>query len=61
MENGGQVSDTAMLTCDYSLGNVPHAKVYVAGPAASGCKTGTNPQYPGLCTENETWESYYYN
>jgi hypothetical protein len=42
------------LSCDYSRTNLGGQPVYISGSTpASGCKTGTNPQYPGLCSENE--------
>lgn len=46
-----------IMTCNYSRGNpVKGAKVYMAGPTASSCKSGTNSKYPGLCSENEQIE-----
>lgn len=41
------------LVCDYSFNNVVGSPVYVPGPTASLCTTGTNPNYPGLCSVNE--------
>lgn len=49
-----------ILTCNYSRTNLDGAKVYVSGPTASDCKTGTNSKYPGLCSENEKYEAWYY-
>lgn len=31
------------------------AYVYESGPTASECKSGTNPDYPGLCSINEDY------
>lgn len=50
-----------MLTCNYALGNGPHEMVYEPGPAASGCESGTNPEYPGLCSVDEKWKHFYFN
>lgn len=44
------------VICDYSVSNIDGDPVYVPGPTASQCKTGTNPKYPGLCSENEEYE-----
>lgn len=53
--------EAVMLTCDYAMGNVFGSKIYVSGPTASECKTGPNQKYPGLCSEDETWEGWYFN
>lgn len=50
-----------MLTCDYAVGNIEHEKVYESGPTASECKTGPNPDYPGLCNYDEQYESEFFN
>jgi Cysteine-rich secretory protein family len=44
---------TIRLTCDYSRTNLGWQYIYEAGPAGSGCTTGTNPKYPALCSEKE--------
>lgn len=46
-----------MLVCNYSHGcQRVGAAVYNPGtPSASGCKTGPNIEYPGLCSANETY------
>lgn len=44
---------TTVMTCDYSFGNVLYAKVYESGDTASNCTTGTNPQFPALCSVDE--------
>lgn len=48
------------LICNYSIGNLDENPIYNPGPTASDCKTGTNPKYPGLCSENEKYEAWYY-
>ncbi len=46
-----------LFACDYSYGNVIGNPVYLTGKTASGCKTGTNPKYPGLCSSYEVVSS----
>lgn len=45
----------AVLVCNYGFGNMDHVYVYEAGPSASKCKTGPNPDYPALCSVNENY------
>lgn len=45
------------LACNYSYGNMIGTSVYQAGPPASACQTGNNPQYPGLCSPNEQYDN----
>lgn len=57
-EVNGQIWKAVKTTCNHAqivpfVGN----SVYVAGLTASKCKTGTNSQYPGLCSENEIYEN----
>lgn len=47
--NGDQMT---YIVCNYGFGNLA-GKAYVSGPPASDCKTGTNPQYPALCSTAE--------
>ncbi|XP_055611192.1 antigen 5 like allergen Cul n 1-like [Uranotaenia lowii] len=42
------------LVCNYARTNVIGQTVYVAGDVASQCTTGTNPDYPALCSPSET-------
>lgn len=42
-----------LLTCNYAFTNLQGSPVYESGPAASGCKTGTNPNYTNLCSTSE--------
>lgn len=42
-----------LLTCNYSFTNLQGTPVYQSGSAASGCTTGTNPNYPNLCSTSE--------
>lgn len=51
---------STVLACNYSRANLNGSPVYVAGPTASDCKTGTNTKYPGLCSSNEKYEAWYY-
>ncbi|XP_055607820.1 antigen 5 like allergen Cul n 1-like [Uranotaenia lowii] len=41
------------LVCNYARTNVIEKAIYVAGDVASECTTGTNSDYPGLCSEEE--------
>lgn len=47
---------TTYYVCNYAETNVIGAEIYEDGPTASACKTGTNPNYPGLCSENEKYD-----
>ncbi|XP_062553203.1 antigen 5 like allergen Cul n 1-like isoform X2 [Armigeres subalbatus] len=42
-----------LLVCNYGLTNIVNQPVYVAGNSCSGCTTGCNSQYPGLCNTAE--------
>lgn len=42
-----------LFTCNYSFTNIIDEPVYVFGPTASGCETGRNPLYTGLCSVDE--------
>lgn len=50
-----------LMACNYAVSNIIGVPIYEEGPTASGCKTGTNPNYPGLCSENETYEAQYFH
>lgn len=45
--------NTAFVICNFAQGNLMGTPVYEAGTTASKCETGTNPKYPGLCSESE--------
>lgn len=45
--------NTVLVACNYSNTNMIGQSIYKAGRTASGCKTGRNPKYPGLCSESE--------
>ncbi|XP_070495161.1 venom allergen-1-like [Chironomus tepperi] len=47
--NGDQMT---YIVCNYAFGNLA-GKAYISGPPASGCKSGSNPQYPALCSSAE--------
>lgn len=51
---------TTYYVCDYAVTNVVGGQIYEEGPTASKCKTGTNPKYPGLCSENEKYDDSSY-
>lgn len=55
------LKNAVMLTCNYALGNRAHEMVYEPGQTSSGCDTGTNPKYAGLCSVNEKWNHFYLN
>ncbi|XP_055607920.1 antigen 5 like allergen Cul n 1-like [Uranotaenia lowii] len=42
-----------MFVCNYSMNNIEGQRIYDFGPTGSGCITGTNPDYPGLCSTRE--------
>lgn len=42
-----------LLTCNYAFTNLQGSHVYEIGDTAAGCKTGTNPDYPNLCSTSE--------
>ncbi|KAG5683321.1 hypothetical protein PVAND_012607 [Polypedilum vanderplanki] len=44
------------LTCNYSRSSLLTQKIYKSGKPGSECKTGTNPQYPALCSESEEYD-----
>lgn len=48
------------LVCDYSRSNDIGSNVYTTGKTASACTTGTNPQYPALCSVNENYRGTYW-
>lgn len=46
--------NTFLVACNYATTNFEGAPVYSAcSEAASECTTGTNPDYPALCSEDE--------
>lgn len=48
------------FVCNYAVTNMQDDPIYDAGETASACTSGTNPKYPGLCSENETYTSSRY-
>jgi len=44
-----------LFTCNYATTNILNKPVYVAGSSTSGCRTGKNPNRPGLCSVQETY------
>lgn len=52
-----------LFTCDYSAGIVLGDPIYkTSKKTASGCKTGTNADYSGLCRVDEIYDNpNYYN
>lgn len=47
---------TNYYVCNYAFTNIHNKPIYDAGPIATKCKTGTNPNYPALCSKNEKFE-----
>lgn len=45
---------TSLFACNYSFNIITDQKVYESGLTASKCTTGTNPEYPALCSHSET-------
>lgn len=44
-----------LLACNYATTNWVGEPVYVRGPTAAGCNTGTNVNYAGLCKVAEVY------
>jgi hypothetical protein len=49
------------MVCNYATTSITEYPVYALGKPASRCKTGENPNYPGLCSENEPIDPNNYN
>ena len=45
--------EKTLTTCNYATSNLIGYSVYTVGETAARCKTGTNPDYPGLCSVAE--------
>lgn len=45
----------ALIACNYAVANTVNFPIYDEGTTASGCKSGTNTKYPGLCSTNEKY------
>ncbi|BFG01504.1 antigen 5 like allergen Cul n 1-like [Drosophila madeirensis] len=45
-----------LMACNYATTNWVGSPVYQRGVKGSGCKTGTNPNYPGLCRVAEVYD-----
>lgn len=48
---------TVLTVCNYATIPILGGSIYTAGESASGCKTGKNPKYPGLCNEREKYNT----
>lgn len=49
---------TTLYACDYSLSNIQDNPIYVKSKkTASGCKKGTNKEFPGLCHTSEIFDN----
>ncbi|XP_055297429.1 antigen 5 like allergen Cul n 1-like [Sitodiplosis mosellana] len=46
----------SLIVCNYSIANISKKPTYTVGSAASGCKTGSNPDFAGLCSVNEKYD-----
>jgi hypothetical protein len=42
-----------LFVCEYSACPITDKKIFVEGVPASGCETGENSRYPGLCSLDE--------
>lgn len=51
----------SLITCNYAVTNLATFPVYEEGDAASGCKTGPHPNYPGLCSESEVYDGQFFH
>lgn len=47
-----------VIACNYAAGNLMQKPIYNIGAPASQCKTGRNPNYPGLCSVNENFAEH---
>lgn len=47
------------MACNYGVGNLIGYPIYQEGPTASGCTSGINPEYTGLCSAEEIYEAIY--
>lgn len=43
------------LVCNYGVTNILNEPIYKSGSTASGCKSGRNQMYVGLCNTNEMY------
>uniref|UniRef100_A0A1Q3FTZ0 Venom allergen-1 n=1 Tax=Culex tarsalis TaxID=7177 RepID=A0A1Q3FTZ0_CULTA len=50
-----------LFVCNYAITNIREEPVYVAGSACSGCMTGCNEKYPGLCNVEEGIEPKFWD
>lgn len=50
----------ALIACNYAVGNIDGYPIYSDGETASDCQTGTNPDYPGLCSIDEIYEGPFF-
>lgn len=49
---------TTLYACDYTLGNIEGYPIYdKSTKAASGCKSGKNKKYDGLCSIKEIYNN----
>lgn len=55
--NGDRV---ALLACNYAVSNIKNWPIYEEGATASACESGTNPDYPGLCSVDEVYNKPYF-
>lgn len=49
-----------VIGCNYNAESIVGVPTYEIGPTASKCSTGTNPNYSGLCSENEDYSKHEY-
>lgn len=52
-EYTSHVGKTMYIVCNYSFTITVDYKTYESGPTGSKCKSGRNPKYLSLCSENE--------
>lgn len=50
----------ALMACNYAVSNIRGVPIYGEGETASGCISGINPYYPGLCSTNEIYISPFF-
>lgn len=57
----GNGLNNILITCNYAVGNILTWPVYLqSSTAGSGCTTGTDPTYSGLCSASEPLDPNYF-
>ena len=55
--NSGDSYLSYLIACNYATTNIINFPIYAsANRAATACNTGTNPNYPNLCSASEVYD-----